>query len=539
TKTSTYKKAHKSTMIVRHTDIVLLCAFLYVEVLVSRTQAEKDFEARITTITDICQNALALPVWNLDQASIEALSNSLIKDRNVVKIEVYTLQNNNNELVYTAGNSSEEQNGRIAVNRNIPIAFKNQDIGYVVMYFTDYYAEQSINEGVTYKLCFISFLIIVLVAVISITAYIITKPVRKLRIEVDEIASGNLDRHIDIKSKDEIGDLADRINQMAMKLSDIIREKELAVESLKLSEEELREAGNNLEIKVEERTQELSALNEELQAMNEELLSTLETLRKTQLQLIHAEKMTGLGTLVAGVAHEINTPLGISFTAASYLEELWNDFKNSLLTGAVGRSTLETFIKKNEETMSVMLNNLKRAIQLVRNFKQVSVDESTDEKRKFNVSQYLESIIISLHPKLKKTGHKLVINCDESLEIDSYPGALAQILTNFIVNSLIHAYDEGETGTITIGVQKNGPELEMLYSDDGRGMAEEVRKRVFEPFFTTKRNEGGTGLGLHVVFNIVTLQLGGTIECSSEPGKGSTFIIKIPVSSETQYSFVE
>jgi signal transduction histidine kinase len=193
------------------------------------------------------------------------------------------------------------------------------------------------------------------------------------------------------------------------------------------------------------------------------------------------------------------------------------------------RSDLEGFFNVSGETSMIILTNLERAANLIKSFKQVAVDQSSEVKRKFIVKNYIEEVLLSLKPQLKKTELQTIINCKDDLIIDSYPGALSQIITNLVMNSIIHAFDENASGTLTFSVNKEDMNLIFTYSDDGKGIASDVKTKIFDPFFTTGRAKGGTGLGLHIVYNLVTQTLGGTIECQSEPGQGSSFIIKFPI----------
>jgi len=290
----------------------------------------------------------------------------------------------------------------------------------------------------------------------------------------------------------------------------------------KRAEDSLRELNEVLEQRVATRTAELQETNRALQ-------ESLEVVRKTQEQLVQAEKMASLGGLVAGVAHEINTPVGVGVTAASYLHQRTLELKEIYEKGEMKRSDLMSYLKTAQESSEMILGNLQRAADQVKSFKQVAVDQTSDEKRIFRLNNYLNGVLLNLHPKLKRTRHHIEIHCPEDLELESYPGAFSQIFTNFIMNSLLHAFGQMETGEMTIDVIVL-PEgkLCLHYRDNGRGMSEEERVKVFEPFFTTKRSQGGTGLGLHIVFNLVTQRLNGTIRCESEPNAGTSFIIEIP-----------
>lgn len=188
-----------------------------------------------------------------------------------------------------------------------------------------------------------------------------------------------------------------------------------------------------------------------------------------------------------------------------------------------------SYLKTAQESSEMILGNLQRAADQVKSFKQVAVDQTSDEKRTFRLNNYLHGVLLNLHPKLKRTHHQIGINCPDDLELESYPGAFSQIFTNFIMNSLIHAFAHTEHGEMTIDVTiPSEGKLCLRYRDNGRGMSEDERAKVFEPFFTTKRSQGGTGLGLHIVFNLVTQRLNGTIRCESELNVGTTFVIDIP-----------
>ena len=281
--------------------------------------------------------------------------------------------------------------------------------------------------------------------------------------------------------------------------------------------DDLQQHRDHLEELVSERTAELS--------------QTLEDLKATQEQLIESEKMAALGGLVAGVAHEINTPVGIGITAASTLESETKLFVQACRTG-LKRSALKSYIKTATQSSQLILNNLKRAAKLVHSFKQVAVDQTSLEKRSFALKAYLESTLRSLEPQLKQTKHTLNVTGDHKLTLHSYPGAFSQVVTNLVMNSLTHAYQYGQAGVLSFEFTQINNRLTFKYSDDGCGIPTENLSRIFEPFFTTARNQGGTGLGLHIVYNLVTQKLGGTIRCESQVGLGTTFFMDWPVETK-------
>lgn len=267
----------------------------------------------------------------------------------------------------------------------------------------------------------------------------------------------------------------------------------------------------------------------ELEKSNKELEDSLIELKETQNSLIISEKMAVLGGLVAGVAHEINTPVGIGITASSYLinetEKIIEKYKREKMTEEDFEIFLETVQKGND----LIYSSLKRAADLVSSFKQVSVDQNSESKREFNLKKYMSDTIQSLQFKLKQKHHEVEVIVDENLVVDSYPGAYYQIFTNLIINSIIHGFEERENGKILINIVKENDKLKIVYKDNGKGMKEEIINKIFDPFFTTKRGSGGSGLGMHIVYNIVTQKLFGTIKCNSKEGEWSKFEIEIPI----------
>lgn len=293
----------------------------------------------------------------------------------------------------------------------------------------------------------------------------------------------------------------------------------------KQAETVLKASNEELEQRVEERTAALQQTNLALQ-------ESLETLRRAQEQLIQSEKMAALGALVAGVSHEISTPIGVAVTAASNLQEKTREFRTRYEETNMTRSDLEKYMHTAIDSAELILKNLQRAAEQMRGFKQVAVDQTSGEKRVFNLKTYIEEVLRSLHPKLKKTKHTVSVEGAEDIMCNSYPGAFSQIITNFVMNSLIHGFEHQEQGQIVIELQRKNGNILLRYSDNGRGMPKEERSRIFEPFYTTKRDQGGSGLGLNIIHNLVSHQLYGSIECQSEPGQGTTFIIQLPSSCQ-------
>ena len=271
------------------------------------------------------------------------------------------------------------------------------------------------------------------------------------------------------------------------------------------------------------------AYQKNLEEQTVKLQQEIEERKRTEKQLVQSEKMAALGDLVAGVAHEINTPLGIGVTGISYLNDATRAFKKVFTAGNATKTDLENFIEDCEESCQVTLSNLNRAAKLVAGFKQIAVDQSRDEKRFFNVRQYIDEILFSLYPRIKKTQHTVNVDVPDDLEINSYPGAFSQVLTNLVMNSLLHGFENMEEGTISIAVKNQARLIMLCYEDNGKGMTPVQQKKIFDPFYTTKRGAGGTGLGMHLVFNLVSKKLEGEISCTSTVDKGTFFTITIPL----------
>ncbi|MBF0341272.1 MAG: HAMP domain-containing histidine kinase [Magnetococcales bacterium] len=267
---------------------------------------------------------------------------------------------------------------------------------------------------------------------------------------------------------------------------------------------------------------------EELQLANASLQRSLVMIKRTNEQLVEAERMAALGSMVAGVAHEINTPVGTGVTAASFLEGRCQACGERFEQGTLTRADMQAFLEDVRESSRLILRNLLRAAELVRSFKQVAVDRSQEERRTFLLHETIRHILRSLQGLPGRPRHRIQVECPEELLLDSYPGAIARIVTNLIVNSYMHAFGEDEHGEIHLRAIRQGEDVLLRYSDNGRGMAEKDRQQIFTPFFTTARHRGGVGLGLHIVYNLVTQTLGGTIRCISSPGEGTSYEILLP-----------
>jgi PAS domain S-box-containing protein len=257
--------------------------------------------------------------------------------------------------------------------------------------------------------------------------------------------------------------------------------------------------------------------------------TALQNLRETQNCLIEVEKLAALGRLVAGVAHEINNPVGTSLTVASALERKTAMISTEMAQGALRRSSLLEFLEISREASSQLVANLNHAAELIQSFKQVATDRNQSNQRTFDLGDLTEQIVLSLRPGLGNRNLTLKVECQPSLTMTSYPGPYGQVLTNLFVNSVTHAFPDDKGGTIDIKVLAAGNDsVEILFSDDGCGMSPDDRRKAFDPFFTTRRDQGRTGLGLHIVHSIVTNYLGGRLNLDSEPGEGTKIQLVFP-----------
>jgi signal transduction histidine kinase len=346
------------------------------------------------------------------------------------------------------------------------------------------------------KTLLIAVLFLAIIVIVGIViALSIRLPLQQIMTSMQAITSGDYDSQVQgTTATDEIGEMARAV--------EIFRENAIAK----------REA------------------DDELRASKEKAESALLELNAAQQNLIDAERLAALGGLVAGVAHEVNNPIGISLTVASSFARRADMFEAELRSNTpLRRSQLEDFVRTCQDAAQQLVANLHRAGELIQSFKQVAVDRSHAERRQFSLSEATDQIIASLRPVLKKAPITISVEVPDGLMIDGYPGSYGQILTNLFLNATNHAFSGGRPGTISISAKPRGnDDIEIIFADNGAGMTPDVQRQAFDPFFTTRRNEGGTGLGLHIVYNLVTQQLGGRMMLESRLGQGTTFRIIMP-----------
>jgi len=369
--------------------------------------------------------------------------------------------------------------------------------------------QKDINTKISTIYLISSFIVAVIILIVFIQISTLMKNLLRRLKELENLSQMvthgvyNLNE-IQIIDKDEIGLLGEAFNEM--------------VHSLKSAYNE-----------IDKRQNELEYLNKNLSDTNIQLTKTNNHLKDAQAQIIQSEKLASLGSLVAGVSHEINTPVGISVTAASFLNDKNKDLSLKMQNHTLTKKAFEEYSYIINETTEILLSNLNRASELIGSFKKIAVDQTCEKCREIILKDYIEDVILSLKHVLKKNSIEISVLCETNdLKIKTYPGSLAQIFTNLIMNSVIHGFDNATKGLITISTRLEMGNIIIQYADNGKGIEKEVLKRIFEPFYTTKRGSGGSGLGLYIVYNTVTTILNGRIECKSSIGNGVLFTITIP-----------
>jgi len=514
-------------------------AHIYIEY----TAAKGDIKSELVVTERTFRDSLTETIWNMDEFQLKITSEGITQLPSVIGVEIHNPQG---DIVLQTGQTttSSKTNNNDIFWHEFPLQYlhkkKNKTLGTVRLISSNSIVFNRIKIGIFILIIGAAIKTIALVLLITIVFNrLLTRPLGFLANEADKIDLNNIqNRHIEIDGHEEseLKTLETALNKMMNKIV--------------ISVSELEELNKKLEKKVSERTISLNntvkqldkdqkALKQEVAIRMEkekallkgrlELQNSLNELKQMQDQLIESEKMASLGELVAGVAHEINTPVGLSLTGVSHFQFMLDQLEDSYNKKDLEEHQFEKFISDAKEIAKSIHHSLDRAAGLVKSFKQVAVDQSHEVIRWFNVHNYADEVMLSLANKIKHTLIKVEIECDTSIEINNYPGSLSQIITNFINNSLIHAYSKGQKGTIKLLFEKQNDQLCFIYSDDGKGQEKDIQAKMFNPFFTTNREQGGSGLGLNIVYNLVTQKMKGSINIDSKPDFGTTFTIIIPI----------
>ncbi|NQD93446.1 sensor histidine kinase [Pseudomonas sp. CrR25] len=460
-----------------------------------RNQLLEQFQRTRDSVQQRLQINLINPLWNFDIATLQENLAAEVKPP-VLGIAVFS---DLGEPMATAG-ELQPPSARSRHYERLEFALHNrgrddrQLLGTVQVLLSRQEMESTLDEQVWRRLLEIFALDVLLVAALSLSLrQLVLKRLSALRDALHQAAEHQGPPEslmLPSTRRDEFGDVVHGFNRIARRLAEDL---------------EARRQGEN------------------------EIRRAYEELQQTQVTLIQAEKLAALGGLVAGVAHEINTPLGITLTGASVLAERTRRFAAQLQAGKLKKSEVEGYLQIAGESVELILANANRAAHLVHSFKEVAVDQTSEARREYDLARYLDEVVESLRPSYKRLPVQVQTRCAPGVQMDGYPGALAQVVTNLLLNALTHAFPDGRAGQILISVEAAAGEIVLRFEDDGQGIAAEHLGHIFEPFFTTKRGVGGSGLGLHVVYNIVTQRLGGQIQVSSHPGGGTCFTLRMPV----------
>lgn len=464
--------------------------------------------------------------------SLDLLDKFLKKEHNDEKELIYILDRNNQVMAQSGDNATTNPDSLLAVNSANPVIANSMrtilDLGVYNIYFTflaegdKYYAyvgELDHSQDLGLKAVVIipeSEVIADMQSLQNKSLYVVAASL------LVSILLAMLMVNVMLSPVKRVADFA-----RLLSISNFQYEGELDEEVFHIKETyELVEAFNHMTRELKSAFDLIRQNEAELEAKVAEKTLALE---QTYEELLESEKLASLGGLVAGVSHEVNTPIGNAVAACSYIVEERNKLFSTIQDGKLSKQSLVVFLDNLEESTEILQANLDRAAEIIQSFKQISVNQTSAIRSKFLFKEYLESIFVTLRHEYKNKPFKYEIDCDDDLEVDTYPGTISHIFTNLIINALKHAFIEGQELVIKIQAYTSGGKLVMKFSDNGAGISPDNLKRIFDPFFTTSRVDGGSGLGLSIVYNLVTTNLGGTISCHSVLMEGTTMTIIIPL----------
>ena len=480
---------------------------------IARDSYQRELDLRVqgplAQFASMLSQSMAVPVWHLDRLGAQTFINSVMLNPDVASIVVQDTSSG----IFVKADRPDLMRGSL-VQEARPILWDGEKIGQVTIQMSSHLIEQTFLKNLMKGAAAILLqLVISFFLLLMLFQRLMMRPLQQLQLDVDHLGEGELDQPVQILRHDELGKLALGVDSMRLRLG----------ESMKIQANH----SATLEQRVAERT---TALNDS----NQELRDTLETLKNAQLEIQRSDRLAALGSLVAGVAHELNTPIGNSVTVASTLQAFSADFKIALEQG-IPRSTLTKYIENNTHASEMLLRNLHNAAELIGSFKRVAVDRTSAQRRNFKLDEVAKETVLTMGAFIRKKSYDVQIKIKPDISMDSYPGPLGQVITNLINNALIHGFDQRDQGKILISahiLEDSLPaSVELMISDDGVGISSNNLGRIFDPFFTTKLGQGGSGLGLNIVYNLIVDVLGGHIRVESTPGEGTRFIIQLPLSA--------
>ena len=475
----------------------------------------KELEASNQRLRDgvLTRLQISLPsaLWDLDKAKVDTILEAEMLPPEVVSIRVYDSAVGLFAGKQRGANGALVPSARVApAGTPVEAALEFRDagssgtsirpvpVGKVVVTFSRAQIDAALASELTRRVIEVLVLDVILVLALSLALRVVFRPLRRLRDGLFELATrgGGEVEELPENRRDELGEVIRGFNQIQRRLkSTIVRIRE-AEDAARTSARQTAEA--------------------------------LADLRQTQESLLQAERLASLGGLVAGVAHEINTPVGIALTSASVLKDATDQMQAAVADGGLKKSVVLRYLETAAESARLIMNNAHRAAHLIHSFKQIAVDQTSEARRRFALMEYVEEIVTSLQPKLKTIHIDIKLDGASDIMLDSYPGAFAQVITNLVLNCAEHAFGADQEGRIEISARQAGDMVEIALADNGRGIAPDALDRIFEPFFTTRRGQGGTGLGLNIVYNLVAKQFGGTITARSSLGLGTEFTLRMP-----------
>ncbi|MFL0801989.1 MAG: hypothetical protein K6L80_16190 [Agarilytica sp.] len=511
-----------------------------VHIFLEYASTKDDIQRELSITQQAFESSLATSLWILDLYQLEITADGITKTPLITGIDI---TDEEGKLVIQKGSSDRDHSTK-SFWHEFPLIVKtkknSQNVGIVRLYSDESIVFNRIKLGIQILLINAALKTFILSLLISIIFHrLLTKPLEKLALDATNIDLNSMHKErisVGTSEENELKLLELALNSMMDKIS--------------ASMGSLDSLNQELENKVEERTRALDTMivqmtedqahlenevamrkqrEKELEEGRRELQRSLDNLRLTQEQLIESEKMASLGSLVAGVAHEINTPVGISLTGITHFQFMLDKINKQYKAEDLDEAQFEKFITDALEIARSINISLERAAKLVNSFKRVAVDQSHEQLHTFNFKEYLDEVLLSLQSKIKGTRVRVELECDPTIKLTNYPGSWSQIITNFITNSLTHGYAAHQDGTIHIRANIEEGMLLFVYHDDGNGIPDEIKTKVFDPFYTTNRENGGSGLGLNIVYNLVTQQMGGTITLESNEGAGVIFTILIPI----------
>ena len=475
----------------------------------TRATAMEDLKRDLARASEVMALSLAEPVWQVSPDLADPMGKAQMDDPRFVSVQV--IEPASATPFLSQQRAGEQADGDLVLSQTRPIQRDGREIAKLTVRMSAAPLLQA-KQAEVWRTVWRSgpTLTLSLVLMLWVLQRYVLRPMTELTGAAEALAAGRLEQPLRVGGADEIARVGMAMERMRQALLSAF--------------EALRQHNLNLEETVTQRTAELTASNADLS-------QALETLQKAQRELVESEKLASLGRLVAGVAHELNTPLGNALTVVSALDDRYKQLE-AMLAGTVQmrRSTLEELARDTRRGQDILQRNVQKAADLVRDFKQVAIDQAADLRRDFDLAKVVEDVMIMVEPSFKHTPFVITTDLNRGLAMNSYPGALGQVLTNLLMNALLHGFEGLAHGQVLVHCARlSDSEAELSVSDDGRGMDESVRRRIFDPFFTTKLGTGGSGLGMHIVHSIVTNVLGGQIEVKSTPGQGTQMLMRLPL----------